>query len=125
MKRRSKKKKNIFKVIIIVLIIIALMCLLGYYLYDKKQKEIEANRLKVTLSNELTAEINSEVKLNTFVKSIINGEILNGEDLVDTSKLGEQSLILNMKNKDNEAEEYQFTINVIDTEKPIIEAKNR
>ena len=78
---RSKRKNNkkIIKTIVIILIIIIILALIGYYLYDKKQKEIEANRLKITLIEDLKVEVNSEVKLNEFINTIINGEVLNGE----------------------------------------------
>lgn len=123
MKRRSKTKRKNLKVIIITLVIIALVCTLGYYLYDKKQKEIEANRLKITLNDNLKTEINSEVKFNEFVKEIINGKILNGEEVVDTSMLGEKEIILDLKNKKEENEKYSFKITIVDTTKPAIEAK--
>ena len=123
MKRSSKNKKNKLKVIILILVLVAVVGLVGYYLYDKHQKDIEANRLKVTLKEELTAEINSEITLGSFVESIVNGEVLNGEEAVNTTELGEQELTLNLKNKDDEEEKYPFKIKIIDTEAPTIEAK--
>ena len=123
MSRSKRKKKNPITIIIVTLIVIITAAAICYYLYDKKQKEIEANRLKVTLNDDLTAEINSEKKLNDFIQSIVNGEVLNGEDPVDTSKVGEKELTLDLKNKNNEAEKYNFKITVKDTEVPMIEAK--
>ena len=125
MKRSNKNRRKNRKALIIISLILAIAIVsgIGYYLYDQKQKEIEANRLKVILKESLNVEINTEAKLNTFVKSIINGELLNGEEAVDTSKLGHKELSLNIKNKNNEEEKYPFKINIIDTVAPTIEAK--
>ena len=122
MSKRSKKKskKKIFIVFILLILIIG-----GYYMYDRYQKElIEKNRVKISYSDNLKVEINDEVVIKTFVKEIVNGELINGEDMIDTSKLGRKELELTVKNKDNENEKYLFEIDVIDTTKPIIEAKN-
>ena len=103
---------------------VMILGVLGYYMYDKHQKElIEKNRVKITYSDNLKVEINEEVVIKTFIKDIVNGEIMNGEDKIDTSKLGKKDIELNVKNKDNEEEKYTFKIDVIDTTKPMIEAK--
>lgn len=123
MKRRSKKKNNKLLIVIISVLLIAIIIGISYYLYDKKQKEIEARKLKVTLNDNLNVEVNTETKLNDFVKNIKNGELTNGEDIVDTSSLGEKELVLLLKNIDNLEEKYPFKIKIIDTEVPTIEAK--
>ena len=125
MKKRSKKsnkKKNNY--IIILIIIVVLICLgIAYYLYDKKMKEIEANRLKVTLKENQEVEINSDIKYDYFLDSVINGELLNGEDIVDTSKLGNINIELVFNNKDNTKEKYSLVAKVVDTKSPVIEGK--
>ena len=123
MKKRSKKekKKGIIALSIILIVFIALAIV--YYLHNLKLKEIEANRLKYTIKEDTSTEINSEVHLKDYLNEVINGELINGDDLVDTSKLGEITLDLIFNNKDNIKEKYPITIKVIDTTKPIIEAK--
>ena len=122
MKRRNKKNEN--KVIVIIMMILIVALVAGGYFYQQymKKKELE-NRLNVTLKEDLKVQINEEYVLSSFVKEIRNGELLNSEEIVDTSKLGEQVVTLKLKNKDGIEEEYKFKIEVIDNEKPVIEAK--
>ena len=123
MSRGKKRSKNTIILVFIIFVVMTLIILI-FYMYDKHQKElIEKNRVKITYSDNLKVEINEEVVIKTFIKDIVNGEIMNGEDKIDTSKLGKKDIELNVKNKDNEEEKYTFKIDVIDTTKPMIEAK--
>lgn len=119
MSRIRKKKKN-SKIIVIVIILI-ILCVIGYFLYTKIK--YESNKSNVILKDKLDIEINDEVVLETFVKEIKNGIILNGKDIIDTSKLGKKNVELLIKDKNNYEEKIKFIINVIDTTKPVIEAK--
>ena len=121
--KRSRKKKNRIKLVATLVIVLLLLFSVWYYLYNKKMKELEANKLKVVLKDNKMAEINSEVKLHDFVDRIINGELINGEDVVDTEKLGKNNLELIVKNKNNLEEKVPITIVVVDTTVPTIEAK--
>ena len=85
----KKKKKNRKRCIIIsiVLFIMIVLVVVGYYMYNKHQKEIiDMNRVKVSYNN-LKIEINDEVLLSSLIKEVTNGELVNGEDKIDTSKL--------------------------------------
>lgn len=119
MSRIRKKKKN--SKIIVTVIILIILCVIGYFLYTKIK--YESNKSNVILKDKLDIEINDEVVLETFVKEIKNGIILNGKDVVDTSKLGKKNVELLIKDKNNYEEKIKFIINVIDTTKPVIEAK--
>lgn len=119
MSRIRKKKKN--SKIIVTVIILIILCVIGYFLYTKIK--YESNKSNVILKDKLDIEINDEVVLETFVKEIKNGIILNGKDVVDTSKLGKKNVELLIKDKNNYEEKIKFNINVIDTTKPVIEAK--
>ncbi len=121
MKHRGKKKNGL-KVLIIIGVLI-IVGGLGYFAYNRYMMEIEKNKLHVYLIDNLKVEINTEILLNSFVKNIDNGVLLNGDNSVDTSKLGKQSLELLLKNKDDEEEKYNFDIDIVDTTKPVIEAK--
>ena len=120
MKKRSKKKNNKILIIVIVLIVVLVLGGGGYYL---RMKEIEANKLRVSFKEENKVEINSEVKYSDYVSEIVNGSLINGEDKVDTSKLGNVTLEYIFKNKDMEEEKKKFSLEIIDTQAPVIEAK--
>ena len=119
----SKVKKKGKKKTILIIPIIVLILALGYYGYNRYQQVlIEKNSVKITYIDNLKAEINSEVLLSTLIKEVINGELINGEDKVDTSILGEKELELVIKNKDEEEEKHKFKLTIEDTIKPEIEA---
>ena len=123
MSKRINKKKNRNTIIILFLLIIGCLIVGGYYFYNGyKQKMIDKNKLVVSLKDNLNTEINSEVCLKDYVIKVINGKLINGEDKVDTSKLGDGKVKLLLKNKSDEDEEYEFLIKIVDTTKPIIEA---
>ncbi len=87
-------------------------------------KNRENNKLKVVLKDNLDIEINSEAILNDMVDNIINGSLVNGEDKIDTSKLGDNKLKLILKNNDDKEEEYEFIVKIVDTTNPVIESKS-
>ena len=122
MRRRSKKKSNM-KIFMIVLVVLLIVGVIGYFAYNRYMKEIEKNKLHVYLVDNLKVEVNTEVLLGSFIKNIENGALTNGDNGVDTSKIGKQKLELLLKNKDEEEEKYSFEIEVVDTQKPVIEAK--
>lgn len=84
---------------------------------------IENNIFRIIYNNRFTAEINSKVSYSDFVKEIKNGILINGDLLVDTTKLGNQNLKLIVKSKDNEEKEFEILIKIVDTIKPVIEGK--
>ncbi len=115
-KRRKKRKNN-------GLLIVAVILLLGigitYFIWQYNEK----NRLNITFKDELNIEINSKASLSDFVKEVINGSLINGEEEIDTSRLGSQDLKVKVKNKKDEETEYALPIKVVDTTKPVITAK--
>ncbi len=124
MKKGSKKKKsNKLSIILIVILVIALIGCGGYYLYNKKMKEIEATKLKVVLKENKTYEINSEVKYSELVSSLNNGILINGDEIIDTSKLGDVKVVLVFKDKDELEQKKSINVKIIDTTKPVIEGK--
>ncbi len=123
MSKKIKKKKN--KKISIILFLLIIICLLtfGYYFYNiYKQKITDKNSIKVIFNNVLETEINSEVYLKDYVKEIVNGKLVNGDEIIDTSKLGIKELNLFIKNKDGNEEKYNFKVTIIDSINPIIDA---
>ncbi len=76
----------------------------------------------VTPVDSLDFEINSEVKMQSLVKVEKDVTLVDGDTLLDTSKLGEKEVKISYKKKDKESD---FTLNVkiIDTTPPLIEGK--
>ena len=124
-KGNSKKKKNNNKKnkLVLVIVILVLIFLLGYYGYQKYKDEIEKNKLKVSLIDDLKIEINEEYQMNYFVKEIINGTLINGDEVVNNNSLGDLKLELVIKNDKEEEEKYGFKASVVDTTKPVIDAR--
>lgn len=119
MRRKKKEKVKKKKFIIILIVLIIGLALGGYYGYRYEEK----NKLKVELKN-LDVEINKEMKIKDLVKKINNGTLVNGDEGIETSKLGKVDLKLIIKNKKNKEEEYPVTIKVADTIEPVIEVTN-
>ena len=122
MSSRSKKKKGNKILLVIIIVMIILIGLSIYYSYYK-QKIAEENKVRVTLIDDVNIQVNEEYKLSSLVEEIKNGELINGEEDIDTSKIGNIPISLMIKNKDDIEEEHVFNVSVVDTIKPEIEAK--
>ena len=118
--KRIKKKKNNSKIILIVIAVFAVIILVSFLMYTIYRKN---NRASIIFNSDTSIEINDKVLLNTFVKEIKNGKLINKDEEVDTSKLGKKKIVFLVKNKNNELEKFDLTINVVDTTKPEIIAK--
>ena len=116
--RKKRNKKKILIVLSIILVLIIIIVGIIVFIISKNKEEI-----KVTLNDNLEVEINSEVKLLSFIDKVENGEIISEDKTVDTSNLGKKELEVKLKNKDQE-QIYKFEINVVDTIAPVIEAED-
>lgn len=114
MRKRKLNKKG--KIIIIISIIVIIFITIILVILTNKD-------IKVTLKDNLEAEINSETKLLSFIKKVDNGKIDTKDKNIDTSKLGKQELTIKISNK-HKKKDYKFNINIIDTTKPVIEAND-
>ena len=118
--KKKGKKKIILPIILLLVIIFGIG---GYYMYDRYQKElIEKNKVHITY-NDLKVEINDDVLVSSFIKEVKNGVLIGNEEKVDTSKLGKVDIEVTIMNKSDEEEKHTFKVDVIDTTKPVIEAK--
>ena len=82
---------------------------------EKVETKVELKDVKVALNEEL---------LNTSgIVNIEDGELITEETKIDTSVLGEQKVVIVVKNKDGEEKEYSFNVVVEDRVGPVIEAK--
>lgn len=116
--KKCRKNKIIKILICIFIIIIILLMILSLILYIQNK-----NKLEVILKNKLEAEINSEVVIKEFVKEVKNGKITNDNEKIDTSVLGKKKVVL-LIDKKNKQLKYEFNINIVDTIKPEIIAKD-
>ncbi|MCL2079895.1 MAG: NlpC/P60 family protein [Oscillospiraceae bacterium] len=78
-------------------------------------------KTEITLAENLTFEINSELQLLSLVEHIANGEIVSEDEMLDMSALGEHEVVILYLNEENEIKELYASITVIDTQEPIIE----
>ena len=112
-KKNNKKKKIIFIGVIVLLILVIVISMLIF----------EGKKTDLILIKDLDVEINSEVTLLSFVDEVKNGNVISEDSKVDTTKLGSQELTIEVKNR-NDIKEYKFTINIVDTTKPEIDARS-
>ena len=93
---------------------------------EEKSTEKNSNNTTAKVVVELEnkeVEINEEIKNTSGVIKVENGELLTEEENVDTSKLGEQTIKITVKDLNGEEKEYSYNINVIDTTSPVITYK--
>ena len=112
-KKNNKKKKIIFIGVIVLLILVIVISMLIF----------RGKKTDLILIKDLDVEINSEVTLLSFVDEVKNGNVISEDSKVDTTKLGSQELTIEVKNG-NDTKEYKFTINIVDTTKPGIDARS-
>ena len=102
------------KRIIIILILIVFFIMLGSFLFFYFQKPV------VKLKKDLFCEINTECKVFDYVKGIKDGMIVSKNKTIDSSKLGENRIVLVTKNILNRKFYYKFKINIRDATAPVI-----
>jgi len=100
------------KVSILFIVMIIIMC--GC---NKKEK------INIKTKEDLSIEINSKTNISSLIDNIDEINVVNGEDLIDTSKLGEKEIILKYYDKNKKENYYSFKVNIVDTTLPIIECK--
>lgn len=121
-KRRKKKKKiNLLLLIFLILVIISIGIIIYFLSRDTKNKDNKIS-VKVTLIDNLDIEVGSEIKVNSLIENIENGSIIDNEEIIDTSEIGEQEITIKLLTKEEKEEKYTFEINVIDNIKPNIES---
>jgi len=120
MKKRKKKKLKLKIFLLLFLILIITIVSLILYFINK-----EKNKIKITLKEDLTIEVNSEVTISSLISNIENGTIIDNNQLVDTTTIGEKELIIKLKNNKEKEESYTFKVNIVDKEMPLIEASDK
>ena len=118
--KKENRKRKIYKYLlfmILIIIIYNIFCLYFICHYINK------NVFRVMYNEDMMVEINSNVTYNYFVSEVRNGEFINENDIVDTSKLGKYNLTLVFKDKKDKKRIIPIKVKVVDTTKPVIEAK--
>lgn len=102
--------KNNFKNTKIIISILTIFILTGCF-----------GKEKIILIDKLEFEINSEVPLISLIKNPKDIDIVNHDELIDTSKLGEKEITIKYYNKKKEEKNIIFKIKIVDTTSPSIE----
>ncbi len=124
-------KKKIVKIVITVLVtaIIAVgICVLINKDSIFREKSSKATIYKnIEFKDKLELEAGKEFKVEDFIERVIGGELIYDEKKVkeiDTKKIGDLSINLEVKDANNEKQEFELKIKVVDTTKPEIENEN-
>ena len=110
-KKRKRKLKRIVKIFLGLLIVIVLVLLY-----------LNINNKDIILKNDLTIELGSDIKVSDIIESS-KYKVINKEDKIDTSKLGNKEIIIKYK-KNNKNNSYIVKIKIIDSEKPVISTED-
>ena len=110
-------KKKIFKVISLVMISLVMMfCCYGYHSYYTYKN------IKVVVKDNAAIEYGSaNYDVNKLIKEI-DGEIISVKKDIDTSVVGAQEMIVEVK-KNNVTKEVPLIVSVVDTVAPVIKIK--
>ena len=107
--------KKIRNVIICLIIVILCGC------FNTKKEE----KINISTIDNLNIEINSEVKLSSLINNSDEIDLVNSDDLIDTSKLGEKEVVLKYYDKAQNEKFYSFKVNIVDTTAPTIECQDK
>ncbi len=80
----------------------------------------ELNNVDITFNSEMQVEVNSKRKISEFVK-VTNGTLINGDDVIDTSKVGNVKVEINVSDAEGKDITKSFTVSVVDTTPPVVE----
>ena len=103
-------------IIICVLIGVIFLTLGGLFLY--KYIRIKTAKIEITLVDSLDADFAGTYKVSSFIKSI-NGKIVN-DYYIDTETLGQKFVEFEFINDDGIKLKYNFNVNIVDNEAPVV-----
>lgn len=110
-----KKKRNLRKIIFLLVIVILLLggSIGGYFFYQSK-------RLQYNLNKKVIVNLGEEVKNTSALKIIKNGTLKTKEEMIDTSKIGKQTINLSIKDAFGKIKKVSYQVEVVDKEAPKI-----
>lgn len=118
MKKKHKLNKKKIILVSVIIFIVLVLFISGYLFYNSK-------KLKVNLVSDRVVNINDEVYNIDYIKSVKNGTIVSGKQLVDTSTLGKKKIGLRIENYFNKIEKYTYDVDIVDREEPSIDYSDR
>lgn len=95
------------------IIVVAILSYFGIQFYRKTHAKVE-----VQLVDQLVAEVGSDAKLTDYIVSL-NGSMPD-EQRIDTKTIGTRDLTFSYQNDDQFWVNFSFSIDVVDTTKPIV-----
>lgn len=109
-----------YRRLIISVVVIAVLAVIafGIWLVHDLLETRRLDETSVVLSNDLTAEFGSEMKISDYVWHL-EGSMVN-DTTIDTTQLGPITVEFQYYNSKNKKRTKQFTVNVVDTTKPTI-----
>ena len=107
----KKKKKKKLKRKISLFFIVLILGALAFWYFNKTNNDI-------VLVDDLNFELGSKVTISDIIESS-KYKILNGDDVIDTDKLGTKEVLIKYK-KNNKNSIYASKIKIIDNEAPVI-----
>ena len=118
----KKKKKKLKKKSLIIITIVSLLILLFIFatIYI-----ISISNPTIIYNKKNKIGINTKVYNTDNIKKINNGNLVTKKELINTKKLGKQTITIKVKNKFNKIKSYKYKIEIIDKEKPVITAEEK
>ncbi|MBO5530615.1 MAG: hypothetical protein J5970_04380 [Bacilli bacterium] len=110
---KTNKKKNIIILLGLVILLLSIGIFLYMFLIKDDIKQIKND-----------VELNSKTKLLSLFNKPKNDTIISKDKDIDTTTLGVQHLKIVYKTRLGKKETLEFSINVIDTTKPVIKCKD-
>ncbi len=114
---KKRKSQKIKERIVIVLIMIGILVVLAFLYVN-----LFGTASKVTLRDDLTAELGSEAYVSEYIEEISGGTLIEDKK-IDTSKVGEVNCDVGL-DIDGNARVYDFNVTVVDTTEPAIEGSD-
>lgn len=104
---------------IITLVVVSSIMMISCYVYHRYDTY---KSIKVVVKNKAAVEYGSaNYDINKLIKKV-EGEIVSVKQDIDTKKMGEQEVVVEVK-KENVTRQVAFIVNVVDTEAPAITLK--
>ena len=120
MKKKNKlKKKVIIPIVLVLLSAIVIGGVIGVKKYYKSKE------LLVVISKKIDVSLGDKVYNTDAVKKIINGKVVDKKEVINTDKVGVQTIKLTIEDYFKKTKDYSFEVNVKDTVAPEIQAKEK
>lgn len=114
------KKKIITCVIGLILLVLGIIFINLIFKKEDNKNNVEKKEEKIELIDNLSFEVNSEIKVEDIISKDNRYKVLNSDDVISTNKIGDIEVKI-LYEIESEEKEFKCTIKVVDTIAPIIE----